>query len=185
MRRYILIAALMTLCCKSAEFPTQPKDATLALGPAFYCGAVRIGKDLAVTAKHCIQDGLCGTATDRSGVTVQCEVESMSVTTDVGTVRLSPGSYADVIGVAEYREGVPLECTTHKPFPFSRRSVEAHREIDAPCLGNLCLPNTIRLEGYFIPGESGSGCFQEGKLVAVISVSAPAKKQAWATLVLN
>lgn len=140
---------------------------------------------MAVTAKHCIQDGLCGTATDRSGVSVQCEVVALSDTTDTGTIRLAPGSYADISGIAEYREGIPLECVSHKPFPFTRRSVEASREIDAPCVGSWCLPNTIQLEGYFVPGESGSGCFQDNKLVAVISVSSPATKRAWATLVLN
>lgn len=175
----------MTLCCKSAEFPTQPKDATLALGPAFYCGAVRIAPDMAITARHCITDGLCGTATDIHGVSVQCEVAALSETADVGTINLAPGTYAEISQLGEYKDGVQLECVSHRPFPFTRRTMTAVRETTPPCIGTICLPNTIRLDGYVVQGESGSGCWQGDKLVAVISVTDLNHKRAWATLVLN
>jgi hypothetical protein len=171
------------MCCTQAEFPASPREASLMLGPAPYCGATRVSPRLAISARHCIDDMLCGTAVDSHGVSVECEVASLSETTDVATLTLSPGSYADVVQTAAFDENSDVECISHKPMPYTRRRMHAVRETEPPCVQGVCLPNTIRLSGYVVPGESGSGCFQHGKLVAVLSVSNPGRKQAWATLV--
>jgi hypothetical protein len=155
----------------------------LILGPTHYCGATRVAPTVAITAGHCVNDGLCGTATDFLGISVECEVAGVSQTTDFATLSLSPGSYADVVQIGRYKDGEDVECVSHKPAPHTRRRVASAREMTPPCVGSVCLPDTIRLYGYFVPGESGSGCFQDGKLVAVISMSNPPQKRAWATLV--
>ena len=172
-RRISILLALAVLSCTATPPPVDPlpppveRWSSLILGPTLYCGATRTGPTEATTARHCISDGLCGTATDRRGNTVSCEAARLEEDRDVGRLHIDPDSSAAVVEIGRFVPGVAV-LVSHIPAPFSEQRIVAYDYHDLEIEGTP-LTGLIAWEGPCAPGQSGSGVFQDGRLVAVVT----------------
>jgi hypothetical protein len=179
MRRLILLAiALLTACTfiPASSHPTVPLNATLALGVNPFCVATRVGPTLAITARHCVDDGLCTTATDYTGHSVRCSVELLAPgARDLAYIRLAPGSNADIASVGRFQPGT-VTTVSNKPLFATHRDVEAtYAEpelIGGGPSGPIIIDHLITFDGLYVRGESGGGVFQNGRLVFEAGVMA-------------
>lgn len=186
MIHFVWLAILCLFCCTPrAESPTATRDATLILGPNAYCGAARISQSRGITARHCVEDMICGTATDSDGNSVRCEVESLGPEGyDVAFIKLAPGLTATPMPLGRFVPG-PVEIVSFKPAPFSRKVLPATFPLappPAPFGETVPLRHLFRLEGVLVPGESGSPIVQNGRIVGVVSISKPDHAYAHGTL---
>src|SRR5690606_1070005 len=126
-----ILLALAVLSCTATPPPVDPlpppaeRWSSLILGPTLYCGATRTGPTEATTARHCISDGLCGTATDRRGNTVSCEAARLEEDRDVGRIHIDPDSSAAVVEIGRFMPGVAV-LVSHIPAPFSEQRIMAY-----------------------------------------------------------
>lgn len=180
----VFVAVLM-LCCVPGRPPSPAEVArgpALILGPNAYCGAALISPSRAVTAKHCVDDGICGTATDQHGNSVRCEVESMgSEGYDVAFIRVAPGLQADPMPIGSFTPG-PVDLVTFKPMPFSYKRLDASFSLTGrEEVQGTEFRHIIQVSGILIPGESGSPVIQNGRIVAVVTASNPGELRAYVT----
>ncbi len=177
--------AILMLCCMPGKPPSPAEVArgpALVLGPNAYCGAAMISPSRAVTARHCVDDGICGTATDQYGNSVRCEVESMGdVGYDVAFIRLAPGLQATPMSIGKFTPG-PVDLVTFKPVPFSYKRLDATFSLDGHAsVEGVDLRHIIQVAGILVPGESGSPVIQNGRIVAVVTASNPGRMTAYVT----
>lgn len=180
----ILLAVLM-LCCAPSKPPSPAEVArgpALILGPNAYCGAALISPSRAVTARHCVEDNICGTATDQYGNSVRCEVESLgSEGYDVAFLRVAPGLRATPMPIGKFTPG-PVDLVTFQPMPFSYKRLDATFSLTGEEeVQGVELRHILQVAGIIVPGESGSPVIQRGRIVAVVTASNPGRMVAYVT----
>jgi hypothetical protein len=182
----LLVAVLLVLlgCTYEAprnyERPDMPALSAVALHDpgkrSPYCGATRLTDGRIATAKHCVdffsQNARVGYAVDARGESTSAYLSSLAADRDFALLTGTPSPYS--VDVGTFREGLVL-IVSHIPFRNTKRLVNAYHipptEATAEDGTKHLIEHLIAIAEPCAPGESGSGVYQDGKLVAVVTAT--------------
>jgi hypothetical protein len=184
----LLVLFLFTFACSCQA--GEPRDPSGSRDPermasvvlfspeynASICGAVRLRNGRLVTAKHCIKEAektgdYVAEAIDADGYSSSVYLESLVEDRDVAYLTGKKSEYGVVEGI--YANG-DAELITNQPYRLLRRRAQLSA-LEEPFVvfdkqgGAHLLTHLAIAKRPCISGESGSGVFQHGRVVGVVT----------------